>query len=83
MEKCQSAGREAQGCKLPTEADRPELLRSAPRQLAIALLYWRLNPWSIYLFSPPPSWFLFFSPPAARARVVGAQGGVSESLPVS
>jgi hypothetical protein len=32
--------RGARGCKLPTEADRPELLHSAPRQLAIALLYW-------------------------------------------
>ena len=38
MKKCQSAGREAWGCKLPTEADRPELLYPAPRQLVIALL---------------------------------------------
>ena len=29
---------EARGCKLPTEADRPELLYPAPRQLVIALL---------------------------------------------
>ena len=32
MEKCQSAAREHGAVKLPTEADRPELLRSAPRQ---------------------------------------------------
>ena len=38
MKKCRSAGREARGCRLPMEADRPELLYPAPRQLVIALL---------------------------------------------
>ncbi len=67
---------EARGCKLPTEADRPELLHSAPRQLAIALLYWRVNPWSVnHLLM-----VLVPLPAAANRRVVGSQG-VSGCLP--
>jgi hypothetical protein len=43
-----------------------------PRRREVAPVWWRVNPWSIKVFSPPPLWFLSFSPPASHTRVVGS-----------